>query len=120
MVELAEIQVAYYMVAATGVLVAAVYYIYNMRINQRAMKTTLETRQAQCMSQISDEINSLENWKIVWELFSMQWTDWEDFEKRYGLTGNPEAAARRMSLFGRARIIHNCRHSLNSLLSICA
>ncbi len=40
MVELAEIQAAYYMVAATGVLVAAIYYILNM-------KATLQTRQAQ-------------------------------------------------------------------------
>ena len=28
MVELAEIQAAYYMVAATGVLVAAIYYVF--------------------------------------------------------------------------------------------
>jgi len=34
------------------------------------------------MSQISDEINSVENWKIVWELLAMEWTDWEDFEKK--------------------------------------
>ena len=40
MVELAEIQAAYYMVAATGVLVAAIYYVFNMR-------ATLQTRQAQ-------------------------------------------------------------------------
>lgn len=39
MVELAEIQVAYYMVAATGVLIAAAYYVLNMR-------ATLQTRQA--------------------------------------------------------------------------
>jgi len=101
MVDLAEIQAAYYMVAATGVLVAAIYYVYNMRVNQMAMKTTLETRQSQFMSQISDEINSLENWKIAWELLGMEWTDWEDFEKKYGSSGNPEAAARRFSLFSK-------------------
>ena len=44
MVDLAEIQAAYYMVAATGVLVAAVYYILNIRTTQRNMKQTLETR----------------------------------------------------------------------------
>jgi hypothetical protein len=36
MVELFEIQSAYYMVAATGVLVAAIYYIMNMRYNMKA------------------------------------------------------------------------------------
>jgi hypothetical protein len=44
MVELAEIQTAYYMVAATGVLIAAIYYIFNMR-------ATLQTRQAQLFTQ---------------------------------------------------------------------
>ncbi len=72
-----------------------------MRINQKAMKTTLETRQSQFMSQISDEINSVENWKIAWELLGMEWTDWEDFEKKYGSSGNPGAAARRFSLFSK-------------------
>jgi hypothetical protein len=31
MVDLSEIQAAYYMVAVTGVLVAAIYYVLNMR-----------------------------------------------------------------------------------------
>jgi hypothetical protein len=54
LVSFEEIQAAYYMVAATGVLVAAIYYIYTMRINQRtqqlalkAQQQNLETRQAQ-------------------------------------------------------------------------
>jgi len=47
MVELAEIQAAYYMVAATGVLVAAVYYILNMR-------ASIQTRQAQLFMQLYD------------------------------------------------------------------
>ena len=38
MVDLAEIQAAYYMVAATGVLVAAGYYILNMRNAEKARR----------------------------------------------------------------------------------
>jgi hypothetical protein len=41
MVDLAEIQAAYYMVAATGVLVAAIYYIQNMREAERNKKIQL-------------------------------------------------------------------------------
>jgi len=44
MVSFEEIQAAYYMVAATGVLVAAVYYILNMRVAQKTSKQTLDTR----------------------------------------------------------------------------
>jgi hypothetical protein len=47
MVDLAEIQAAYYMVAATGVLVAAVYYVMTIRTTQRNLKENLETRQTQ-------------------------------------------------------------------------
>jgi hypothetical protein len=101
MFDLAEIQAVYYMVAATGVLVAAGYYVFTMRVNQRSMKTTLETRQAQFMNQISDEINSVENRAIVFELATMEWKDWADFEEKYGSTGNIEAAARRTSLIGK-------------------
>jgi Flp pilus assembly protein TadB len=49
LVDLAEIQAAYYMVAATGVLVAAGYYVLNMRAMQRSSKQTLDTRQAQLL-----------------------------------------------------------------------
>jgi len=52
MVDLAEIQAAYYMVAATGVLVAAIYYMMTLRTTQRNMKMNLETRQAQLLMSI--------------------------------------------------------------------
>ena len=52
MVDLAEIQSIYYMVAATGVLIAAIYYVVNMKATQRNMKNTLETRQAQIFMQL--------------------------------------------------------------------
>jgi hypothetical protein len=61
MVDLAEIQAAYYMVAATGVLVAAVFYILNLRVQQENMKHTLQTRQAQLfMSSMFDRLSSPE------------------------------------------------------------
>ena len=60
MVDLPEIQTAYYMIAAIGVLVAAIYYVYNMRATRRtqelALKSqqqNLETRQTQCARESS-------------------------------------------------------------------
>jgi hypothetical protein len=52
MVDLSEIQAAYYMVAATGVLVAAIYYVLNIRTTQKTMKANLDTRQAQLYMQL--------------------------------------------------------------------
>jgi hypothetical protein len=40
MVDLAEIQTAYYIVAATGVLVATFYYIMTLRSQQNNIKAT--------------------------------------------------------------------------------
>jgi hypothetical protein len=88
-----------YVAAAIGVCAAAIYYVLTLRTNQKNIQTTLETRQAQFMNQISDSLTSVETMKIIFELWGMEWTDWEDFEKRWGSTGNPESAARRMSLF---------------------
>jgi hypothetical protein len=45
MVDLGEIQAAYYMVAATGVLVAAGYYIFTLRINMRTQELALKAQQ---------------------------------------------------------------------------
>jgi len=96
-----DVQTIGVLVTAASVSIAAIYYMLTLKTNQRNFSMNLETRQSQFMSQISDEINSLENWKIVWELLGMEWTDWEDFEKKYGSSGNPEAAARRFSLFSK-------------------
>jgi len=96
-----DVQTIGVLVTAASVSIAAIYYMLTLKTNQRNLSMNLETRQSQFMSQISDEINSLENWKIAWELLGMEWTDWEDFEKKYGSSGNPEAAARRFSLFSK-------------------
>ena len=72
MVDLAEIQAAYYMVAATGVLVAAVYYVLNIRATQRNSKASLETRQAQLYAQIYGEFSSKEMSDADFELMHLE------------------------------------------------
>jgi len=98
---LVDAQTVGVLVTAASVSLAAIYYSLTLRTNQRNIKMNLETRQSQFMSQISDEINSVESWETIFELLAMEWTDWEDFEKRYGSSGNPESAARRLALFGK-------------------
>jgi len=85
MVDLAEIQAAYYMVAATGVLVAALYYIYNVRTNQKTARTTLETRQTQLFMQLFAQYDNrdfmIDYAKIAYEMEYENLTDWL---KKYG------------------------------------
>jgi hypothetical protein len=84
MVDLAEIQAAYYMVAATGVLVAAIYYVMTLRTTQRNMKQTLETRQAQFLMSLYQRWSDPEYQdNFFFTMFKMSWSDFEDFTKKY-------------------------------------
>jgi hypothetical protein len=88
MVSLVEIQTIYYMVAATGVLVAAVYYIFNIR-------QSIKNRKAQLFTQATSVINQRE-WMIdAIGLLNQHWTDFDDFAKKYDSGINPENFAKR-------------------------
>jgi len=92
MVTIEEIQTAYYMVAATGVLIAAVYYVMNMR-------ATLETRRIGLMDSIIARSINEESMKNYFELLRYEWSDYEDFERKYGSENNVEAAAKRYTVW---------------------
>ena len=62
MVDLAEIQ------AATGVLVAAIYYVLTMRATQRNMNLTLETRRIGLIDNLSTRIVNMEGMRSYFEL----------------------------------------------------
>jgi len=91
MVDLAEIQFAYYMLAATGVLVAAIYYIINLRHNMKARET--EIARTWTTEYLSDQ--GLQRYAIV---MTMEWKDHEDFMKKYGYS-NPEMFGKWVSQF---------------------
>jgi hypothetical protein len=92
MVSFQDIQTAYYMVAATGVLVAAAYYVMNIRTTQRNMKQTLETRQTQLFMDYSKRIIAPEFQDTMRELIQKwSWTNFDDFMHKYGPDDNPEA-----------------------------
>ena len=90
MVDLVEIQAAYYMVAATGVLVAAGYYVLNMR-------ATLQTRQAQLLFSLQKDMTDYQGWLRFREMSYMKWESYEDFENKYGSDSNPSSYAMRVS-----------------------
>ena len=91
MVDLAEIQAAYYMVAATGVLVAAAYYVLNIR-------ETMKNRRATTTNNIQQSFLTEEWQRRFLEVMSMQWSDFEDFRKRYDSSVNPQSYVKRNSL----------------------
>jgi len=92
MVDLAEIQAAYYMVAATGVLVAAVFYILNLR-------ETTRNRRVALTQNLIQTLNSMESIKAQGELMNMEWKNYEDFEKKYGSDNNLDNYSKRFFFF---------------------
>jgi hypothetical protein len=70
----------------------------NQEIALRAQEQALETRQAQLFMQIYQEMSSPEFYRIHTELLTMQWEDWDDYLRKYGVVNNPEAFALRNSL----------------------
>jgi hypothetical protein len=91
MVELAEIQFAYYMLAATGVLIAAIYYIINLRYNMKARETEI------CRLATSD-FTSDQGMQRYATMMNMEWKDYEDFMEKYGYS-NPEMFGKWVSQF---------------------
>jgi hypothetical protein len=108
MVELAEIQAAYYMVAATGslgtLLTAVIGVRSYMNANKRAedaRRRELETRQAQLFMNIFQTTTSIE-WITVAEemIHQWKWTDFEDYDTKYGEITNNEATGKMNALLG--------------------
>ena len=91
MVELAEIQFAYYMLAATGVLVAAIYYIISLRYNMKAREIEI------CRMALSDFISE-QGMQRYATMMNMEWKDYEDFMEKYGYS-NPEMFSKWVSQF---------------------
>ena len=83
MVDLVEIQAAYYMVAATGVLIAAVFYVINLRETRKTQQQQLETRQAQLFTQLYSDYKKPENLRLIGRAMQMNWRDYDDFQKKY-------------------------------------
>jgi hypothetical protein len=57
------------LVTAASVTVAVIYYSLTLRTNQRNIKTTLETRQAQLFMEVYKTNESKDFQTIWWEIF---------------------------------------------------
>ena len=100
MVDLTLLQSVSYIAGSVGVFVAAIFYVLNLRISQRNMRQTLDTRQFQLLMQLSEFITTKEGCKNYLEFISMEWKDYDDFEKKYGSDANPDSYALRETISG--------------------
>jgi hypothetical protein len=109
MVDLAGIQAAYYMVAATGVLVAAGYYILNLKVSQKnqelmlkAQQQNTETRQIQILKELNADISDTPDWmRHQNNMMNMKWTDYDDYISKYHSIKDPEGSSYRYRVWRR-------------------
>jgi hypothetical protein len=77
MVDLALLQSVSYIAGALGVCVAAIFYVLNLRISQRNIKTNTETRQFQLLMQLSAPQFTKEGFRTWFEFANMEWKDYD-------------------------------------------
>jgi hypothetical protein len=93
MVDLVVFQTVSYIIAALSFAVTCTYYIMNIRNTQKNMQVTLETRKAQLYMSLLANWNTKEFSKIRYDSYNMEWTDLDDFNKKYNASNNSDTFA---------------------------
>jgi hypothetical protein len=90
MVDLALLQSVSYMAGALGVCIGALSFAYNMRASEK-------NRRIQLVSLASKDLDDYEGTIKYCDLLNMEWSSYDEFEKKYGSDFNVHAAAQRFS-----------------------
>jgi len=89
------IQIEYLPIVLTGLGLTAsiIYYAIVLRNANKTQQLQLETRQAQLFMTLYETYRSQE-FRMQWtSILKQEYTDFEDFWNKYGLSNNPEAWA---------------------------
>jgi hypothetical protein len=89
---LVDVQLVGVLVTATSVTVAVVFYILNLRETSKNRKIALTTS-------IMQPFMTDEGIKKFYSLYTMEWRDLEDYQRKYDSRINPENFAMRMSMW---------------------
>jgi hypothetical protein len=81
------------MVAATGVLIAATYYVLTLR------ETTINRRIALTNSIMIPLFHTEEGIRKLVDLVQMEWKDFDDYQRKYDSTVNPDNMAKRIAVW---------------------
>jgi hypothetical protein len=95
MIEQFPLQTALTYLTLISVPIGVFYYIMTLRNTRRNQQLTLDTRQAQLMMQIYQELISEANLKTWNETMSWEFEDYDDFVRKYS---DPDSFAKRYSV----------------------
>jgi hypothetical protein len=82
-----------YTAGAISVVLGVIYYAINLREQTRNRRVSLA-------SSLLSSLGSKEGTRDYYELMSMQWTDFDDFYRKYDSSVNPENYIKRAHWFG--------------------
>ena len=86
-------------VAIFGVIAGFSYYVLTVRNQQKTQRTAEQNRQIQLLMEFTA---TEEGSKRIVELLKMEWTDYDDFERKYGSDNNPDNYAKRTQMWSQA------------------
>ena len=104
-IDLSVLQPISQFIAAIGVCVAAIYYVMTLRTQQENLKETMKNRRAIFSNNLLSTFLS-ENGMLDWmDLANMQWSDWDDYKKKYDSSVNRENFGKRVAFFNTCQAI---------------
>lgn len=84
MVEQITFQTIFQFLQTLSIMVGIAYYLMILQNQQKSQQTALETRQAQLFMPIYAKFYDKEFMKDYVKIISWEWTDYDDFMKKYG------------------------------------
>jgi len=100
-----ELSVIRDLVACFGVIAGFSYYVLTVQASRHNQKQQLETRQISLIDNIVARSMSEQGFRNYFDLLRYEWTDFEDFENKYGSENNVEATAKRFSVWQEYNLI---------------
>ncbi|MBN2335226.1 hypothetical protein JXL21_06665 [Candidatus Bathyarchaeota archaeon] len=80
--------------AMISIPVGVAYHITTLYNTRRNQQLQLETRQAQLYMAVYNKFTTRENIDILMDLLEWEYTDYDDFQRKYGKENNPEGYSR--------------------------
>jgi hypothetical protein len=117
MVDLVVLQSLSYTAGAISVVLGVVYYVFNIREQTLNRRVTLT-------NSLLESFSSREGYRLIGDLLSMKWSDFDDFVTKYDSTVNPDNSSLRASVFTRCEMLGRHYRSglidLGTLFSVCS
>lgn len=82
-----DIQTVSIVIASGSVVLAAIYYVLQLRHQARARQDMVKTRQADLLMRLYSTWGSEDLQNAGWKVLELQFKDYDDFVKKYGSAG---------------------------------